>query len=316
MMCLAEALLRIPDATTADALIEDTFATGNWKQHLGQSDSTLVNASTWALMLTGSVLDLDSGESVSSWFGGLIKRTGEPGHPSNSTAPRHETPRHPIRHGRGRGGLDQEHARGEEKKATACRTTSSAKARAPTRRRRATCNPYLAGIRQIAASTEKTDLFERPGISVKLSALHVLLQHRAGRPRVRGTAAAPKIHPARGDGAHHRRLARCRREANRLELQLRNLQKPDRRKKPRVQKLSHGIGFVLQAYQKRAIHVATSLRTLAKQNSRRLPVRLVKGAYWDSEVKYAQAMGLPGYPVFTRKEHTRIFPTSPAPASC
>lgn len=300
MMCLAEALLRIPDATTADSLIEDTFATGNWKQHLGQSSSGLVNASTWALMLTGSVLELDRGDSIASWFGGLIKRSGEP------------VIRQTLR--AGMRFLGQQFVMGE--------TMNSAISNAATHEKQgyrmsydilgegartdaqamAYVNSYLTGIREIAAATKETDLFARPGISVKISALH---------PRYSITQEArvmnellPRLKQILRVAMEHTiAVSLDAEEANRLELHLAIYQ--NLIEDPEFASFE-GIGFVMQAYQKRAIHVAVFLRELAVRTKRRLPVRLVKGAYWDSEIKYAQLMGLPGYPVFTRKEHTDL----------
>ncbi len=299
MMCLAEALLRIPDATTADQLIEDTFATGNWKQHLGQSDSTLVNASTWALMLTGGVLNLDAGESVASWFGGLIKRSGEP------------VIRQALRAGMkilgtqfvmGEDVADAiKNARGEEKKGYQMSYDILGEGARTDAQAQGYVESYLAGIREIASSSN-ADLFERPGISVKLSALHARYSI-AQEDRVFAELLPRLKSILRVAMEHNIAVSLDAEEANRLELQLeiyKNLIEDPEFKN------FHGIGFVLQAYQKRAIHVAVALRALAKQNGRRLPVRLVKGAYWDSEVKYAQAMGLPSYPVFTRKEHTDL----------
>ncbi len=300
MMCLAEALLRIPDSTTADNLIEDTFATGNWKQHLGQSDSTLVNASTWALMLTGSVLDLDSGDSVASWFGGLIKRSGEP------------VIRQALRSGMKVLGTQFvmgetipeaiKNARPEEKKGYSMSYDVLGEAARTDTQAQHYVQSYLSGIRQIAASTDKTSLLERPGISVKLSALHA----RYGvtqEDRVMGELLPRLKAILRVAMEHNIAVSLDAEEANRLELQLeiyKNLIEDPEFKD------FHGIGFVLQAYQKRAIHVAVALRELAAQTGRRLPVRLVKGAYWDTEIKNAQINGLPGYPVYTRKEHTDL----------
>jgi RHH-type proline utilization regulon transcriptional repressor/proline dehydrogenase/delta 1-pyrroline-5-carboxylate dehydrogenase len=300
MMCLAEALLRIPDAATADQLIEETFATGNWKQHLGQSDSAIVNASTWALMLTGSVLDLDQGDSIASWFGGLVKRSGEP------------VIRQTLR--AGMKFLGQQFVMGETVKDAISNASAQEKlgysmsydilgegARTDAQAQ-AYVAAYLAGIREIAAATKEIDLFARPGISVKLSALH---------PRYTITQEARVMNELLPRLKEIIRVAMKSRiavsldaeEANRLELQLEIYRALI--EDPEFASFD-GIGFVLQAYQKRAIHVASALRDLAVTTKRRLPVRLVKGAYWDSEVKYAQMMGLPGYPVYTRKAHTDL----------
>lgn len=300
MMCLAEALLRIPDSTTADDLIEDTFSSGNWKQHLGQSDSTLVNASTRALMLTGSVLELDKGESVASWFGSLIKRSGEP------------VIRQALRAGmRFLGGqfvmgetvADAiKNARADESKGYMMSYDILGEGARTDAQALGYVASYLAGIKEIAASSSATDLLTRPGISVKLSALH---------PRYTITQSdrvmaelLPRLKQILRLGMEcNIAVSLDAEEANRLELELeiykQLLEDPEFAG-------FEGIGFVLQAYQKRAVHVAEALCALAQQLGRRIPVRLVKGAYWDSEIKHAQMLGLPGYPVFTRKEHTDL----------
>jgi RHH-type transcriptional regulator, proline utilization regulon repressor / proline dehydrogenase / delta 1-pyrroline-5-carboxylate dehydrogenase len=300
MMCLAEALLRIPDAATADELIEDTFATGNWKQHLGQSDSTLVNASTWALMLTGSVLELDDGNSLASWFGSLIKRSGEP------------VIRQALRAGMkflgsqfvmGETVADAiHHARADEKKGYTISYDILGEGARTDAQAEAYVASYLSGIREIAASSRATELFERPGISVKLSALHARYTiTQADRVMAE---LLPRLKAILREGmACNIAVSLDAEEANRLELELEIYE--NLLADPEFAKFE-GIGFVLQAYQKRAVHVAEALCAIATKRKRRIPIRLVKGAYWDSEIKHAQVMGLPGYPVFTRKEYTDL----------
>ena len=300
MMCLAEALLRIPDAATADDLIAETFTTGNWKQHLGQSDSALVNASSWALMLTGSVLDIDQGESISRWFGALVKRSGEP------------VIRQALRAGMKFLGhqfvmgetIDDAiaHAKADEKNGyTISYDILGEGARTDAQARHYT-ESYLSGIHEIAAASTATKLFDRPGISVKLSALHPRYTETQ-RDRV-FAALLPRLKSILRLGMQcNIAVSLDAEEANRLELELELyralLEDPEFAG-------FEGIGFVLQAYQKRAVHVAEALAALAKHLDRRIPIRLVKGAYWDSEIKHAQVMGLPGYPVFTRKEYTDL----------
>jgi RHH-type proline utilization regulon transcriptional repressor/proline dehydrogenase/delta 1-pyrroline-5-carboxylate dehydrogenase len=300
MMCLAEALLRIPDATTADALIEDTFATGDWKQHLGTSESTLVNASTWALMLTGSVLELDSGDSLAGWFGGLIKRSGEP------------VIRQALRSGMkflgtqfvmGETVADAiKNAAADEKKGYTMSYDILGEGARTDAQAVGYVESYLAGIRRIADSSTATDLFARPGISIKLSALHPrYTQAQEGRVMAE---LVPRLKSILRLGMEcNIAVSLDAEEANRLELELEIYK--ELLADPEFAGFE-GIGFVLQAYQKRAIHVAEALVELAHTHGRRIPVRLVKGAYWDGEIKYAQAMGLPGYPVFTRKEYTDL----------
>lgn len=300
MMCLAEALLRIPDAATADDLIEDTFATGNWKQHLGQSDSTLVNASTWGLMLTGRVLDLDAGDSLASWFGGLIKRSGEP------------VIRQALRAGMkflggqfvmGETVADAiKHARNDEKKGYSISYDILGEGARTDAQAQGYVASYLSGIREIAAASSAANLFERPGISVKLSALHARY-NQTQSDRVMAELL-PRLKAILRVGREcNIAVSLDAEEANRLELELEIYQ--NLLEDPEFADFE-GIGFVLQAYQKRAVVVAEALCALASKLNRRIPIRLVKGAYWDSEIKHAQVMGLVGYPVFTRKEYTDV----------
>jgi RHH-type proline utilization regulon transcriptional repressor/proline dehydrogenase/delta 1-pyrroline-5-carboxylate dehydrogenase len=299
MLCLAEALLRIPDAPTADALIEDTFTTGNWKQHLGSSDSTLVNASTWALMLTGEVLTLDAGDSLVSWFGGLIKRSGEP------------VIRQALRSGMKFLGNQfvmgetirdaMKNAEEEEKKGYTMSYDILGEGARTDKQAQGYIEAYMMAIRQIAEGRKGT-LFEKPGISVKLSALH---------PRYMATQSdrvfaelLPRVKNILREAMRYDvAVSFDAEEANRLDLSLEIYR--DLLTDPEFQGFD-GIGWVMQAYQKRAIHVASALVALAREIGRRIPVRLVKGAYWDSEIKQAQVMGLEGYPVFTRKTYTDL----------
>ncbi len=332
MLCLAEALLRIPDAPTADALIEDTFTTGNWKQHLGTSDSTLVNASTWALMLTGEVLTLDAGENLTAWFGGLIKRSGEP------------VIRQALRSGmKFLGGQfvmgediedAMKNAAGEEKENYTMSYDILGEGARTDTQAQGYIKAYLDAIKELGRkapspypspasgrgklslrSSEVTAgegsgvhtgsnsaLFDKPGISVKLSALH---------PRYTATQSdrvfaelLPRLKSILREAMKHGiAVSIDAEEAGRLDLELelyRDLLNDEEFAN------FDGVGFVLQAYQKRAILIAEALHDMAKEKNRKIPVRLVKGAYWDSEIKQAQVMGLSGYPVFTRKNYTDL----------
>lgn len=300
MLCLAEALLRIPDARTADGLIEDTFATGNWKQHLGSSDSTLVNASTWALMLTGGVLKLDQGESLSGWFGQLIKRSGEPVIRSSLRAAMK------FLGGQFVMGEDIDDAlknASAQRKQGYCFSYDILGEGARTDgQAQAYIAAYMDAIGKIATKETSPDLFARAGISVKLSALHPRYQ-AVQRARVMEELLPRLKQIVRAAKQHHIAVSLDAEEANRLELQLEIYR--ELLIDPEFAGFE-GIGFVLQAYQKRAVFVAEALRELAGSLNRRIPVRLVKGAYWDSEVKHAQVNGLDGYPVFTRKEYTDL----------
>jgi RHH-type proline utilization regulon transcriptional repressor/proline dehydrogenase/delta 1-pyrroline-5-carboxylate dehydrogenase len=300
MLCLAEALLRIPDATTADALIEDTFRSGNWKQHLGEGETTLMQASSWALMLTGGVLQLGQEETVSGWFGGLVKRAGEP------------VIRQALK--AGMGFIGGHFVMGETIPAAIANAAAAEKqgyrlsydilgegARTNAQAEHY-LGAYLLAIGDIAKGAPEGDLLDRPGISVKLSALHPRYSYLQ-RDRVM-TELLPRLKAILREAMRHQiAVALDAEEATRLDLHLEIYQQllldPEF-------KNFDGIGFVLQAYQKRAIHAVPILVAMAKAAGRRLPIRLVKGAYWDSEIKSAQMEGLSGYPVFTRKEHTDL----------
>lgn len=299
LLCLAEALLRIPDATTADALIEDTFENGNWKQHLGGSDSMFVNASSWALMLTGSVVKMGEGESPAAWFGQLVKRSGEP------------VIRNALRAGMKFLGSQfvmgetigeaLKHARDDEEKGYTLSYDILGEGARTQAQAEGYLSAYLAAIGAIAKG-RRGDLFEKPGISVKLSALHP--RYSATQERRVFEELLPRVKTILREAMKHGiAVSFDAEEANRLDLSLdlyHHLLND-----PQFSGFD-GIGWVMQAYQKRAIHVAEGLIMMARAARRRIPVRLVKGAYWDSEIKHAQVMGLAGFPVFTRKCYTDL----------
>jgi RHH-type proline utilization regulon transcriptional repressor/proline dehydrogenase/delta 1-pyrroline-5-carboxylate dehydrogenase len=299
LMCLAEALLRIPDTATRDALIREKLAGGDWQAHLGHNPSLFVNAAIWGLMITGRLVGTHSERSLGAALTRLLGRGGEP---------------------LIRAGVDLAmRLLGEQ--FVAGRTIEEALSRA--RRFEARGFRYSYDMLGEAAMTEDDArryfaLYEEaigaigkaaagqgpvrgPGISVKLSALHPrytpFQEERAWAelfPRLLALAEQAKRF---GLG-----LSIDAEEAERLELSLALF----------AALASHpalegweGLGFVVQAYQKRAPFVIDWLVALAERTGRRLPVRLVKGAYWDSEIKRAQVEGL-DYPVFTRKIHTDV----------
>ncbi len=300
LMCLAEALLRIPDRPTRDALIRDKIARGDWHAHLGHSPSLFVNAAAWGLMITGRLVATQSEASLGSALTRLIGRGGEP----------------LIRKG-----VDLAmRLMGEQ---FVCGQTI-AEALANARKWEARgfrysydmlgeaamtdddARRYLAAYEQaihaIGAASAGRGITEGPGISVKLSALHPRYA-RAQMERV-----TEELLPRLRALAHLARrydigLNIDAEEADRLEISLDLLEAlcADRN-------LAgwNGIGFVVQAYQKRAPFVIDWLIDLARRSGHRLMVRLVKGAYWDSEIKRAQVDGLEDFPVFTRKVHTDI----------
>ncbi|AYH42682.1 trifunctional transcriptional regulator/proline dehydrogenase/L-glutamate gamma-semialdehyde dehydrogenase [Azoarcus sp. DN11] len=300
LMCLAEALLRVPDKATADRLIRDKLARGDWRAHLGQSPSLFVNAATWGLLITGRLVATRSEEGLASALSKLLTRGGEP----------------LIRKGMdlamrllgeqfvtGRT-IDEALERGAERETRGYRYSfdmlgEAAMTAADAERY---YEDYEHAIHAIGNGSAKRGVVDGNGISVKLSALHPRY-HWAQRERVMGELL-PRLKQlcelARG---YDIGLNIDAEEADRLDISLDLLEAlvadPD---------LAgwDGIGFVVQAYQKRAPFVIDWIADLARREERRLMVRLVKGAYWDAEIKRAQIDGLEGYPVYTRKVYTDV----------
>ena len=308
LMCLAEALLRIPDAETADDLIDDKIPQGDWARHLGASASTFVNASTWGLMLTGRVIGLKvaAGNDPASLVKRLIARSGEPvirqamrqamrimgdqfvlGRTIKEALKRAQ----PLE---GKGYRFSYDMLGE-----AARTAEDAERY---------FQRYMAAIEAVgkAAGPLKGQgvkgLMDRPGLSVKLSAIHPRFE-AAKEARVRAELGPRLAQIAEAARDRALTLTVDAEEADRLDLTLQVL--ADAIADPKLEGW-HGFGLAVQAYGKRALPTLRWLRTVARTLGRRLPVRLVKGAYWDSEIKWAQERGLPDYPVFTRKSNTDV----------
>jgi RHH-type proline utilization regulon transcriptional repressor/proline dehydrogenase/delta 1-pyrroline-5-carboxylate dehydrogenase len=298
LMCLAEALLRVPDAETIDELIADKIEPSNWGAHLGRSTSSLVNAATWGLLITGRLLDDDPGRPAAA-LRGMIRRLGEP------------VVRTAV--GNAMKLMGRQFVLGETIDAAMDRArtleargyTYSYDMLGEAARTDADAQRYAAAYaRAIAAIGKRAggEIAASPGISVKLSALHPRYEwtHRHDVmatlvPRARDLArAAARARIGFNIDAE---------EADRLDLSLdviealladRSLAGWD------------GFGVVVQAYGRRAGAVIDWLHELATRLDRRIMVRLVKGAYWDSEIKLAQERGLPGFPVFTRKPSTDV----------
>ncbi|MCC7320722.1 MAG: bifunctional proline dehydrogenase/L-glutamate gamma-semialdehyde dehydrogenase PutA [Rubellimicrobium sp.] len=299
LMCLAEALLRVPDAETIDALIEDKIAPSDWGRHLGQSASPLVNASTWALLLTGKVLD-DEGRGIGAVLRGAIRRLGEPVIRRAVARAMREMGRQfvlgeTIGDAMTRADIMQKEGftYSYDMLGEAARTDADAR------------NYHLAysrAISAIATDCTRSSVGMNPGISVKLSALHpryeVAQRARVMEELVPRTLSLALL--ARSAGMGFNIDAE---EADRLSLSLdviaAVLSDPGLRG-------WDGFGVVVQAYGKRAGPVIDWLHALATRLDRRIMVRLVKGAYWDSEIKRAQVEGLAGFPVFTAKNATDI----------
>lgn len=297
LMCLAEALLRIPDTETQDRLIEDQLSAAHWERHRGHSDSLLVNASTWALMLTGKLVSV-AGED------GMVKRlAARASGPLIRQAIHHamqilgqqfvmgRTIAEALRRARDAEKAGYRHS--YDMLGEAARTAACA---------RRYFDAYQEAIAAIGADASGMDVFAAPSLSVKLSALHPRYEF-AQRGRVMAELL-PALTRLALDARHaHIGLTLDAEEADRLELSLDLLESLalDLR-------LAgwNGLGLAVQAYQKRAPALLDWLADLARRGQRRFSLRLVKGAYWDSEIKLAQQRGLADYPVFTRKLATDV----------
>jgi RHH-type transcriptional regulator, proline utilization regulon repressor / proline dehydrogenase / delta 1-pyrroline-5-carboxylate dehydrogenase len=303
LMCLAEALLRIPDAYTADRLIADKLAEGDWERYLGSSESLLVNASTWGLMLTGRLVDLDRGElgSVRGWFGRLAARIGEP----VARAALRQAMRvmgHQFVMGRTISEALQRTAGGSEGRyAYSFDMLGEAAITAVDALRY--LEKYRDAISDVGRHVQDSAAgASRPGISVKLSALHPRYEYLQRERVLRELAPrlAQLVGQAREAGIG---LTVDAEEADRLEL---SLQLIDTVLESELTQGYEGFGLAVQAYQKRAHGVLRWLIQRSRHLQRRITVRLVKGAYWDTEIKRAQERGLAGFPVFTRKMNTDV----------
>ena len=304
LMCLAEALLRVPDADTADQLIRDKLASGDWKEHAGTSSSMFVNASTWGLMLTGRVLG-PSEEALDEDPGSLMSRlVARAGEPVVRAAMRQamKIMGHQFVMGRT---IEDALRRSTDKDNAPYRYSfdmlgEAALTAADARTYHEAYADAIDAIGREAASSDA--IFEAPGISVKLSALHPRYEV-ANRARVMAEMVPALADLARR--ARDRGIGFCvdAEEADRLELSLDIFEAVYR--SDACEDWS-GFGLAVQAYQKRAVRVVDWLIDLARGVGRRIPVRLVKGAYWDTEIKHAQELGLSGYPVFTRKVSTDV----------
>ncbi len=299
LMCLAEALLRIPDTETRDRLIKDKLSDGDWKSHVGNSPSMFVNAAAWGLVLTGK-LTQPTEEGLGSALTRLMQKGGAPfirmgvNHAMKILGKQFVTGQT----------INEALANGKEREKMGYRFSFDMLGEAAMTQEDADryYNDYVQAIHAIGKDAAGRGVYDGNGISVKLSAIHPRYV-RAQHERVM-TELLPKLKELYLLAKQYNiGLNIDAEEANRLELSLDLMEKlvsdPD---------LAgfNGIGFVVQAYQKRCPYVIDFLVDLARRNNQRLMIRLVKGAYWDSEIKWAQVDGIEGYPVYTRKVHTDI----------
>lgn len=312
LMCLAEALLRIPDSSTADALIDDKISGGNWQRHIGQSESAFVNAGSWGLMLTGRVMRFDE-PSITQESGGLLglvkritKRTGEP---IIRQAMRHAMRIMGDQFVLGRT-IEEAQDRAEPEEARGYRYSYDMLGEAARTMDDAEryYQRYMSAITSVGRRAGKmTDrsrdaLMHRPGLSVKLSAIHPRFEPLQA-DRTRAELVPNLIALVKEARAHDLAINIDAEEQDRLDLTLQVFE--DVISSPEVEGWD-GFGIVVQAYGRRALPVLRWLKSVSKDTGHRIPVRLVKGAYWDTEVKLAQELGLEGYPVFTRKANTDV----------
>lgn len=305
LMCLAEALLRIPDDDTAEKLIADKLAEADWERHLGRSDSLFVNAGTWGLMLTGRLVRV-SPETRGNFRSALNRMIGRSTEPVIRLA---------IRQAMRLMGQQFVMGRNIEEALKNARSKALARYRMSydmlgeaaltlddAQRYLAS---YHAAIRAIGTQPDpaaEEPAWMRPSISVKLSALHPRYEV-AQRSRVMDALPAALLGLAQAAKRYNIGLTVDAEEADRLELSLDVFEAVYRDASLQGWE---GLGLAVQAFQKRALPLIEWLEQLSGEVGRRMPVRLVKGAYWDTEIKRAQEQGLSGYPVYTRKCNTDV----------
>lgn len=300
LMCLAEALLRVPDKVTADRLIAEKISSGDWTSHSGHSQSMFVNGATWGMILTGKMIRLDPEitDQPGNWVKNLSSKVSEP------VVRRAILQAMRIMGGQYVLGRDIDEGIEKGRKQNSAETRYSFDMLGEGARTLADAERYYQAYRkaidEIGQSNSDTSVITADGISVKLSALHP--QYHFSHYATVMSELLPKITAlCKQAKSYNIGLSIDAEEAARLDMSLDIFARLSR--DPDLANWD-GLGFVLQAYQKRAPAVAHWLCELARQTERRLMVRLVKGAYWDAEIKHAQEQGLSDYPVFTRKVNT------------
>lgn len=302
LMCLAEALLRIPDSSTVDRLISDKISTAEWQQHLNASDSLFVNAATWSLMLTGKIFapNLDNKKSLATSLKKLFSRTGS------------AIIRPIVMQGMkiigkqfvmGRT-IDEALERAKKQEAQGYRYSYDMLGEAARTAEDAEkyFNSYKQAILAIGKASNGLGPIQGPGISIKLSALHPRYEV-AKEERVLKELVSRLMLLVQLAKEQNISLTIDAEEADRLEISFDVIEAVF--SNPSLEGWE-GFGLAVQSYQKRAPFVIDWLADLSKRYKRRIMVRLIKGAYWDAEIKLSQLLGLEGYPVFTRKNATDV----------
>nr|WP_113866079.1 trifunctional transcriptional regulator/proline dehydrogenase/L-glutamate gamma-semialdehyde dehydrogenase [Brenneria salicis]NMN90135.1 L-proline dehydrogenase /delta-1-pyrroline-5-carboxylate dehydrogenase [Brenneria salicis ATCC 15712 = DSM 30166]RBP63245.1 L-proline dehydrogenase /delta-1-pyrroline-5-carboxylate dehydrogenase [Brenneria salicis ATCC 15712 = DSM 30166]RLM30861.1 trifunctional transcriptional regulator/proline dehydrogenase/L-glutamate gamma-semialdehyde dehydrogenase [Bren len=300
LMCLAEALLRIPDKPTRDALIRDKISAGDWYAHLGHSPSLFVNAATWGLLFTGKLVAIHNEANLSRSLNRIIGKSGEP----------------LIRKGvdmamrlMGEQFVTGEtiaealaNARKLEARGFRYSYDTLGEAALTEKDAAAYLTSYQRAVHAIGKASNGRGIYEGPGISIKLSAMYPRYS-RAQYEGLMDTLYPRLLSLTLQARQYDIGINIDAEEADRLEISLDLLEKLCF--EPQLAGWN-GIGFVIQAYQKRCPFVVDAVIDMARRSQRRLMIRLVKGAYWDSEIKRAQVDGLEGYPVYTRKVYTDV----------
>ncbi|WP_298195315.1 bifunctional proline dehydrogenase/L-glutamate gamma-semialdehyde dehydrogenase PutA [Novosphingobium sp.] len=300
LMCLAEALLRIPDDATRDALIRDKLATGNWAAHLGGDKPLFVNAATWGLVITGRLTASVDAAGLGHALTRMVHRLGEPVIRRGVDVAMRMMGEQFVMGETIEEALTR--ARRREAQGFAFSYDMLGEAAATAADAARYLEAYTAAIHAIGQASAGRGVFAGPGISIKLSALHPRYS-RAQAHRVMAELAPRVLMLAKLAKSYDIGFNIDAEETDRLELSL-----------DLLEGLAHapslagwqGLGFVIQAYQKRCPMVIDWIVDLARRAGRRIMVRLVKGAYWDAEIKRAQEAGLADFPVYTRKVHTDL----------
>ena len=309
LMCLAESLLRVPDSKTANKLIAEKISSGDWKDHKGQSDSWLVNASTLGLMLTGRVVDIDQAtkSDVSKFMRSLTRKAGEPViRAAMMQAMRIMGEQFVV----GRtidAAVERSETLGLDGGMSICSFDMLGEGARTAKDAERYFKAYLDAIQALGANRggkrkEAALPEDINGISVKLSALHPRYE-AVNEVRVMAELYPKVLTLAQVAAEGDLNFCMDAEEADRLIISLKIFDRLAR--EPSLDGWS-GLGLAVQAYQKRSPYVVEKLTELSLQTGRRLMVRLVKGAYWDSEIKHAQVEGFPDFPVWTRKSTTDI----------
>lgn len=300
LMCLAEALLRVPDEGTIDALIEDKIASGKWNDHLGRSDSSLINSATWALLMTGQLLTSNQQQSWTNTIRVMVRRMGEPVIRTAVGQAMKELGRQFVL-GRNIEEATKRARTLESKGYTHSYDMLGEAARTADDAARY-LKSYSTAIAKISSAAIHPSIRLNPGISVKLSALHPRYEF-SQKARVMEELAPRLLELALQAKAGNIGLNIDAEESERLDLSLDLIE--DVLSRPELEGWD-GFGVVVQTYSKRASSVIDWLYGLASQLNRKIMVRLVKGAYWDTEIKRAQVMGLADFPVYSRKINTDV----------